>query len=294
MKTSKIIYILSIALITFSSCKTEKGTKKQITIDQHDPTSSFTTNFDGKIFSIPSPILTMMLIKKVSPTFHDDLLNPISKIDSYQTEFKRSLMLGVYGTDLGYSSIYKNQKNILNYLVVVEKLTSNLGLDAYFDKSFIERYQRNSENQDSMMYIVSDAFKHADLFLKKGDRQEVSALILAGGWVESMYLASQLAIETNDNKLLRRIGDQKQTLKTMISLLKENNQEKQCDELIQNLETLNLTFEKININYVYNEPETNADKHLTILKHTVSFEITNDTLLDINKQIKEIRNYITA
>lgn len=287
-------HLCSIGLIVCAlySCSSETKTKEHITVEQDDVSNSLTTNFDGKIFSIPSPILTMLLLKKVSPAFHPELLNPTSKVDSYQTEHKRALLLGVYGADLGYSSIYKDKKNIIDYLVTVEKLTNSLGLGASFDNQFIERYQKNTNNSDSMLYIVSDAFKNADLFLKNGQRKSVSALILAGGWTESMHFATTLAEKNNNQELLERIGDQQQTLTTLIALLEENNKASVNDELIRLYKELSNVFKEIEILYTYNEPVTDAEKKTTTLKHTVSFEISAETLKAITEKITAIRQHI--
>lgn len=289
-------YLCSIGLLVcvLLSCSSDPPKKEHITVEQDDSGNSLNTNFDGKIFSIPSPILTMLLLKKVSPVFQSELLNPSSKVDSYQTEHKRALLLGVYGADLGYASIYKDKKNILNYLVVVEKLTNSLGIGASFDQQFIDRYQKNTNNSDSMLQIVSDAFKNADLFLKNGQRKSVSALILAGGWTESLHFATTLAEKNQNQELLERIGDQKQTLSTLILLLEENNKASMNDELIQLYKELHKIFQEIEVNYEYNAPVTDAAKKVTELKHTVSTEISDKTLTEIRKKIAAIRQHIIS
>ncbi|MCO5260068.1 MAG: hypothetical protein M9916_07990 [Crocinitomicaceae bacterium] len=275
------------------SCSNEVSNEKEhITVDQKDTNSSFNTRFDGKIFSIPSPILTMLLLKKIEPNFQSNLLNSSSKVDSYQTEYKRALILGVYGADLGYSSVYKDKKQIMDYIVTVEKLTKSLGLESAFDKSFVERYQKHTDNSDSMMHIVSDAFKNADLFLKNDNRKSVSSLILAGGWIESLHFASSLLDKKNNDELIERIGEQKQTLLTLTSLLEENNKENESDKLISDLKELNKIFENISVDYQYAEPVTNSEKHLTELKHSIKFSINDETLSAIKTQITKIRNYL--
>lgn len=290
--TNHFLSICILSGLLFSCSSGNNDNKEDITVEQDDISNSLNTNFDGKIFSIPSPILTMLLLKKVSPVFQPELLNPVSKADGYQTEHKRALMLGVYGADLGYASVYKDKTKIMDYLVTVEKLTNSLGLEASFDKIFIDRYQKNADNSDSMMHIVSDAFKNADLFLKNGNRKSVSALILAGGWIESMHFATTLIQKRKDTELLERIGEQKQTLSTLISLLEENNKQSTNDEIIRLFKELNKEFKNIEMNYEYSEPETHSDQKLTVLKHSVSFEIPEKTLDSIREKISTIRQHI--
>lgn len=294
MKLTHCFGTLFIAVTLLSSCSSEvKEEIEEITVNQDDIGSSFNSNFDGKIFSIPSPILTMLLIKKVSPVFHPDLLHSTSGVDHYQTEYSRALTLGIYGADLGYVSIYKNKAKILDYLGAVEKLTGSLGLDASFSKSFVERYQKNADNSDSMINIVSDAFKNADLFLKNSDRKSVSALILTGGWIESMHFAASLMEKQKSSELLERIGEQKQTLITLISLLEEYNKQSANNELIDLFKELNLLFKDIEVNYEYEVPETKTEQNLTVLKHSVSYKIEEKILQAIKEKIRIIRQQIT-
>ncbi|HNR85442.1 MAG TPA: hypothetical protein PKN38_02460, partial [Taishania sp.] len=161
MKTTyKFTLVCGILALTVACTSNTANTDKEhITVDQENVDKTLNTRFNGRIFSVPSPILTMTLLRKIEPTFKASLLNNVSKVDSYQTEYKRALNLGIYGADLGYSSIYMEKKQIMDYIVTVEKITKSLGLESAFDKSFFERYQKHTDNTDSMMHIVSEAFK---------------------------------------------------------------------------------------------------------------------------------------
>jgi hypothetical protein len=65
----------------------------------------------------------------------------------------------------------------------------------------MSRFEKNSENQDSMVVIVSDAFRKADYFLKNAKRKSTSSLILAGGWIESMHFACKMSAQSNNSKI---------------------------------------------------------------------------------------------
>lgn len=288
-------FTMGLLAVTIASCSSSETEEKSAVNEEYiDPSSSLNTNFDGKIFSIPSPVLTAMLIKKSSTVFYADLMNPIQNVDKYNTEYSRALNLGIYGADLGYASLYDQKSSTLNYLATVEKLTNALGLEAAFDKQFIQRYENNISNQDSMMIVVSDAFKKADLFLKNGNRKATSSLILTGGWIESMHFACQLSLKKRNNDIIVRIGEQKQTLKTIIEILKEYNKMGNNDKLISQMEDLLVSFEAIKMNYEFAEPETNEASKTTVLKHNISFDISDATLQEITDKLTAIRNSIIA
>ena len=74
-------------LIFIASCNT-KPAENEESIDEEvlDPKSSLNTNFDGKIFSIPSPVQTSMLIKEAKLPFTENLLNNPENFINYNNE----------------------------------------------------------------------------------------------------------------------------------------------------------------------------------------------------------------
>lgn len=285
--------ILSLSLLFITSCGgSNEGDKEKIDEEVLDPNTSLNTNFDGKIFSIPSPVQTALLIKQANLPFNQDLLNSIENASDYSTEYKQALNLGIYGTDLGYSSLYE-QKNIsLKYLSVVEKLTSELGLEGAFDQTFMSRFENNSTNQDSMMVIVADAFRKADNFLKNSNRKPTSSLILTGGWIESLYFACELNKQKPNQKIIERIGEQQQTLNTIIEILTEYNKSGSNDDLISDLKDLKFYFDKVSIDYEFVEPKTDEKTKTTTLQHNISVKINTDILNQITMKVSSIRENI--
>lgn len=280
--------------IVLTACTDEKP-KDKPTIDEeiNDPDASMNTSFDGKVFSIPSPLQTALLIKESNVPFNEDLLNNVDNIDLYTTEMRQALNLGIYGTDLGYAALYKQNSTSLKYLATVEKLTNKLGLEGAFDKNFMTRFEKNSANQDSMMLIVSQAFRKSDDFLKNNDRKNTSALILTGGWIESLYFACELNQASNNPKIVERIGEQQQTLKSIIEILEEYNKDKANAELISDMQTLKIQFDKVMINYEFIEPSTNEAKKLTTLNHKMEIKVDTNVLNEIRSLITSIRKKIT-
>ncbi len=290
--TFSALSILSLSLFIITSCGGSSDNQDQIDKEILDPNKSLNTNFDGKIFSIPSPVQTAMLIKQANLPFSQELLNPIANSSKYSTEYLQALNLGIYGTDLGYASLYQQKNVSLKYLSVVEKLTSELGLEGAFDKKFMSRFESNSDNQDSMMVIVADAFKKADNFLKNSNRKPTSSLILTGGWIESLYFACELNSKKNNVKIVDRIGEQQQTLTTIIEILTEYNKAGSNDDLITDLKSLKLLFDKVVIDYQFIEPKTDEKSKTTTLQHNITIKISPDILKQISAKVKTIRENI--
>ncbi|HRP52060.1 MAG TPA: hypothetical protein PLI97_00950 [Fluviicola sp.] len=292
----RLIYafsIITIGTVLVQSCGQEEEKKPEISKEAIDPNSSLNAKFDDKIFSIPSPMQMALLLEESKSKFNEVLLHDLEKVSSYSSEYQRALNLGIYGTDLGYVSIYKQNSIALKYLSTIEKLTTKLGLDGAFDKTFMSRFEKNATNKDSMMVIVSDAFKKSDNFLKSNNRKTVSALILVGGWVESLYLACNINKQQPNQKILERIAEQSQTLSTIIELLTDYNKNDAWTDLIKDMKDLKFYFDQINVTYHYHAPVTDAKRKLTTIKSKIEVNIDTNTMNFINQKIESIRAKIT-
>lgn len=266
--------------------------QKDIDPEIFDPNSSLNTVFDGKLFSIPSPVQTALLIKELELEFDESLLNDDSSVTEYVSEYQQALNLGIYGTDLGYSTLYDQKGVTMSYLGAVEKLTASLGLDGAFNTDLLNRFEKNNSDQDSMVQIMSDAFREADNFLKKSNRKATSALVLTGGWIESLHFACALQSQKPSEKMLNRIGEQKQSLNSILGILEAYNKGGSNDDLIVELKDLQVIFDDVVLDYNYEAPDTDEKNHITTLHHSLDVIISTEIMEMIKSKINEIRSNI--
>ncbi len=292
MKRMKVhyLFIASFAILSFSSCTEDEVVEPNvIEEDILDPNNAINTVFDGKIFSIPSPVQTAYLIKGLNLSFDPSLGNDPENVNDYISEHQQALNLGIYSTDLGYSALYNQKNTTLSYLSSLQVLTNELGLDVAFTDDFLKEFEQNADDDKKMIQLMSDAFKTADNFLKSANRKPASALILTGGWIESMYLACELNAKNPSEEIRKRIGEQKQTVQTIIDILVEYNPDGINDELISSMESLSDTFSKVNISYEYVAPETDAENKITIFRNQTEISMEDKVLSEILKKVEAIR-----
>jgi hypothetical protein len=170
--------------------------------------SSFLQNptivkINNRLFSIPSPFQVAILVKDNKVAFNKELLNPVQNQINYSTTFKQALNLGVYGADLSYLNIYEQLPDAAGYFAVIKVLSKELGILSTLDENTIKRIEDNSNNKDSLLYILSTIYRDADAYLFNSNRNEVGLLIIAGGWVESLYIMTQTLII---RRLLTELG----------------------------------------------------------------------------------------
>ncbi len=248
-------------------------------------------NVGGKLFSIPSPIQTAYLIERSGASFNEELLNDPSRAPKYATKFEKAVNLGIYGADMGYVTIYDNTQNAFNYLNAVQSLARDIGLGSAFDKDLIKRFKKNLGKKDSMLTLVSDAYRAADNYLKKNDRTDVAGLVLAGGWIEALYFATDVA-KKGHKKVKERVAMQRTSLNNLIRLLSRKRGNEKINDLVEDLEDLYQVFENVKISYEHQEPETKPKEKMTILKSKTTVEISDAQVDSIHKQINDIRNQI--
>jgi hypothetical protein len=287
--------IAVLSVITMSSVGCGESTTDGEEINEVNPeliNGHTTTNIGGKIFSIPSPFQTAELIKESGAPYDPELLNSPDNISNYSTKFHRALNLGIYGADLGYTTMYDNTNEALTFLTAVEKLSNELDVGGAFSKEIIDRFSNNMGNKDSMLVIVSDAYRTGDEYLKNNDRHKEAGLILTGGWIEALYFATEVVGTSKNPKIVNRIGEQKTTLKNLIELLSNYINEESYSNLIRDLEDLYLEFNSVESSYSYVKPETDAEKQMTVIKCSSDVKISDEVLKNISERVKMLRNKI--
>ena len=219
-------YFLAIGLISFIALSCGEGgnvgsdaTEVEETTSSGGGDGSSLMEIDGKLFSIPSPVQTAILIKDVGTNYDPTLLNRPQNLDLYSTSFKKGINLGIYGADLGYVTIYEQTQDAIGYLTTIKRLAHDLGISGAFDIALLERFEKNLGIKDSLLVLVSDAFRASDAYLKNNQRNDIGALVLAGGWIESLYFTTLIAEKTHNDDVISRIGNQKSTCNNLVQLL---------------------------------------------------------------------------
>ena len=247
----------------------------------------------GKVFyTIPSPLELTSIIKKAGAKYDNSVLNSTKNISNYVTQTSMALNLGVYGADLSYASIFEQTQETMHYFAAAKKLADALGITAAFGESTITRIQNNINNRDSLVAIISDSYWETDAYLKENKRSSTSGLVVAGGWLEGLYISTKLAEKTENNKeIVSRIGEQKLTLTNLIAMLK-SFEEPEVDEDVADLISLKETFSAVEITYTRRPPTTDAKTKVTTLNTTSTINISDETLAAITKNVEAIRTKI--
>ncbi|MCF6366808.1 MAG: hypothetical protein L3J35_11460 [Bacteroidales bacterium] len=293
-----LLFALSISVVFFISfylysCKGEDSDNEKNNEMPEINQSVKTFKFKNRLFSIPSPSHVSDLIKDISTEFNEELLNPTTNKLNYSSTEKKALNLGVYTADLGYTNIYEQFSATTKYIKVVRSLSSDLQIMNSYTNEILSEIEQNIENNDSLNKIFTEAYREADLYLTDNNRENSAILIITGGWVEGLYLMTQIARNNKNKLLLDRIGEQKYSLDNLLKLLAQlKTDNKIRDDLLNQLFDLQLTFEKIIINYTYDKHIVLPNEKKTIVISNTEILINDNILKEITKKTEKLRNSI--
>ncbi len=295
MKKSTFTYFTLLVVGTFSliscSSKKEEQTDENQIVETQDTVKAGVLNIGGQLFSIPSPLQTAMLIQKLGLPFNKSILYASNKVNNFNTDVDRALMLGVYGADLGYVSMFSQTQEALTYLASIKQLADKLGVSSAFNEQTFKRFENNLTNKDSLMVLVGEAYRASDNYLKNNKRLDVSSLILLGGWLESMNIAIESYKAKKNEEIKRRIAEQKLTVHNLLQLITLNAPDQ--TDLVAALKDLSMLYEKVEFKYQYNEPTTDTTKKITYINSTNELIVNETDLNTIIEKIQTLRNKIT-
>ncbi len=293
----QLVYLFICSVLVLSSCKTggsksggEFGESDSLANDGALPISKGA--MEDLVQNISSPIEMAALIKSLGVPFSQKYLAPTDNLDNYNTSNAKAVNLGVFGADLGYLNMYSKTSSVLSYISAIKTLSDGINVGQFFDFTTLKRLATNNENIDSLMYISIHSFNVMDEYLRKNNRSNLSALMVAGVYIEGLYLMTQVAKEKPNRKLAESIGDQKTIFEQMLLILKNYSKDPYFAELIKNMELLKKEFSEITITIEVGEPKS-VEKNgmLTIIQTSKStVHITDEQLKRIIQQTEILRN----
>ncbi len=171
--------------------------------------------------SIPSPDEMFSFMKSVGGAGKSTaFLNNPDNYNKYVDSKSKALNFGVYATDFLYCSTFDYGTEGLKYFVNVKKLGDDLGISGAISESTADRIKKNIGKNDSLTSISNTLYFSAISELEKSDKASLLSLVIAGGWIESMHLVTNMVKKFDaKNPAIERIAEQKYTLDNLIGYL---------------------------------------------------------------------------
>lgn len=252
----KIQFVIILAiLIAFTACKRTPQNISTLNLDSIDLTEK------GKLLSrldtigAGIPIFYNMylsvelssLFETAEAVFTPELLSNPDKTSEYITSYKKAMNLGVYAVDLSYARAFEQLEIAGKYFSSMQVLSEQLGIPQEYFEETAQRFELNITNKDSLIAIANEVYYETENYLKENERFATASLIIMGGWVEAVYIASHVVIESRNPDVIERLVDQKYSLNNLLIMLKDYSDNEVVNEYNQKLHELRKILDDIQI-----------------------------------------------
>jgi hypothetical protein len=269
MRKLNLKIFLIVSVVVFAFCKNAEKTDDNIVVDDNTKQAVQETKLNAQnVFnSMPDRKLILKLIEENKIEYDPQFLNDPNSVSKYSIEFYKAVNLGIYGSDLSIANSFDQTQESMVFLKCVNSLAVNIGVNNAFDQVMFDRMEANRENKDSTLEIITNAFKKADQILKINNRPATSAVILAGSWIEGMYVSCQMAQTINSEKIIKTIIDQNESLKNLIIMLDASNLAPETEYIVTDLKSIREAFIVAEANTVHDlETIKTINERITALR----------------------------
>lgn len=213
------------------------------------------------------------------------------------SSFEKALYLGILGADLGYLNMYEKTGTSMNLVASIKELAEGLNVGQFFDFENIKRLSLNRSDLDSLLFLSLDSYKRIDEYLRENNRSHLSSLVIIGAWIEAQYLATQVVKQYPEELLKDRIGEQKNFLRDLISIVSPYcGQDEKFIELCNYLRNISAKYDNVKISYTQGDPiSVEKDGGLVITQNDSSIvDMTDEQLAAIIDITGDVRNKLIA
>lgn len=279
--------------LAFASCgggKTE-GEDDMTTVDTVK-TETQTEQVTETFFQVPSPGEMLTFIKMVGGKSNKNVsfLNSPDNKKNYIDNKSKALNFGIYSCDLSYCSIFEIGSEALKYFKTVKQLGDEIGVSKAINPEVLKRLEGNLGKPDSLAVITDDIYFSSFQTLEDNKQGPTLSLVVSGGWIESLFIATSLIKYEAKSPLVERLADQKYTLDNLIEFLKKYQSDTNVASIIVQFTELQAEFNKIGEKDAAVAKDSKAVK---VFGGGKELAITEGQYKAIVEKIKAIRNSYT-
>jgi hypothetical protein len=113
-------------------------------------------------------------------------------------------------------------QEMIYYMVTIRNMSNKLGIPDDLLTEPMKRVSNDMADPDTIMVLMNKSFNNIEEHLRESGRESTAALMVMGGWVEALYVATQLVYNpaNPDPAVIQKIAEQKYTLNSLLSFMK--------------------------------------------------------------------------
>lgn len=281
--SKKLIYTMFSLLIIACGSDTpnNNGVDSTDSISKKDSLKDY-PNSAAIAFALPAPLQIATVLKNSNVSFSEKILVSPKQIREYPSDYSRAINLGIYTTDLGYSTVFGQKQTTLNYYKAVNNLLNDLHITVDVSNDKFKRFENNINNTDSLCSIILASFGQWQSYFQENNREEDGLYILAGTYIEGLYLTLNHPTIQKTEAFKNLIGQQKLFLNNVLELSNYMDKKPDFDDLYLKLGAIQQAYEAISVSV-----KTDKDGKSVILCN-----YTPQQLSALSLKVTEVRNEI--
>ena len=292
-----LIAICVITLVITSCNRTAKGPNVPTPVfsTRLPETAGDTLKIREIYYGLLTPVEVCNIFERLGIRYNDTIILASENRDLYMSSYKAAMNLGVYGVDMGYMKLFGVNRQTVSYFSTIQTLSERLNMPDTFLSDAIKSLDADIGNADSLTGLMNDAYSKIDEHLRLEGSEGTLGLMLMGGWIEAMYLATQLAYDPKnpDPQVVGKIAEQKYSLISLLSFMKNYYDDPMVVFYTKKLKYLNRWFDTFEI--YYQPGDVSIDTLRQVITTTgTEMTVTVGTLNEIRDYIAKLRAEITA
>jgi hypothetical protein len=247
---------------------------------------------DIVFYNLFSPVDMTYLIEKDVSYYNSSLINPLHNIINYQSSDKYALNLGIYGADLSYLWMFNQNQQALSYLTAIQRLADHMEIPRDFVDFTYATAETHSQEIDTLLQIARDSYYETEKYLKETGRENMSALILLGGWIETMYIALNMHKDLSP-QVISKVAVQEFSVNSLYKLLQNHQEDIIISEYMLLLKKMMKKYETFNIKYPPGSLVIDTIEKRIYLKDGHLVSLSKQELDEIKALTIQLRHYFT-
>jgi tRNA-dihydrouridine synthase len=164
-----------------------------------------------------------------------------------------------------------------------------LGLSEAVGVELMARMEKNQENKDSMRVIISESLGSLEEYLRDNEQIDLAGMILAGGVIEALYIATQLVdMNAPQETIAQLIADQKHSLQSLHELFESYATNENIAFYINDIRKIWSIYEQMPEVKIESAGSTDGD--MMVIGANKKIEITGQQIAALKTVVQEIRN----
>jgi hypothetical protein len=238
-----ILMINFITLTSCNSCKNRAAEKNQQKAEKKE-IDTIEKQIGENVYPLPTSAQVIQMLTDLEVGYIIGISNPVENTKKYFQNTDRAINTGVYGADLSYATLYNMQQQVMDNLLAIRSLTTELNMSKIYNESLYDSIKKNYDNKDHLVNILTDAFNETYAYLADNDQQTLALLVVGGAWVEGMYLTTHVSEAAYQVAGISRVLlEQKKSFEVYLEITQPYANDPSISDFVKKLDPIKKVYE---------------------------------------------------